>query len=258
MWDEYTPLQLLKTMPRKLNQDNLSKIQMVIDADKYKNSLVSGFDLCGIYAPFCRGCDKTSIYPCAIAYIRMMQSEGMNIEIDASPVLNGTSKNHIGKPEVSRPLSGQELQNPATAVREVKIAEHKTVKTRGVQEVRFSEPKIYKSKSKENLLGELAVTEAEDEPVLVLPEIKTASDLKPAEEIDGSDIFIPVKETVALVKEPVKEPVKETTEDRVKETSADKEESVVPVLPSAPVKEETPSAEPVKRRIRIAVARRKL
>ncbi|MDE7264666.1 MAG: hypothetical protein K2N52_00125, partial [Clostridia bacterium] len=85
MWDNNAPLQLLKTMPSKLNQEHLEKIQMLLDADKYKNSIISGFDLCGIFAPFCRGCDRTSIYPCAVSYIRMLQSQGMNIEIDASP-----------------------------------------------------------------------------------------------------------------------------------------------------------------------------
>ncbi|MDE6867522.1 MAG: hypothetical protein K2J83_00055 [Clostridia bacterium] len=92
MWDNNAPLQLLKTMPSKLNQEHLEKIQMLIDADKYKNSIISGFDLCGIFAPFCRGCDRTSIYPCAVSYIRMLQSEGMNIEIDASPSCFYTAK----------------------------------------------------------------------------------------------------------------------------------------------------------------------
>ena len=85
MWDSNAPLQLLKSMPEKLSKENLEKIQMVIDADKYKNRLISGFDLCGMYAPFCRGCKKTSIYPCALAYVNMKKAEGMRIEIDAKP-----------------------------------------------------------------------------------------------------------------------------------------------------------------------------
>ena len=86
MWDSNAPLQLLQTMPRKLTAENLEKLQLVIDADKYKNSLVSGFDLCGMYAPFCRGCRKTSIFPCAIAYVNMIQAGGVDIEIDARPM----------------------------------------------------------------------------------------------------------------------------------------------------------------------------
>lgn len=87
MWDNNAPLQLLKSMPKKLSKENLERIQLVIDADKYKNSLISGFDLCGIYAPFCRGCNKTSIYPCAVAYVNMMKSDGVEVEIDAQPVV---------------------------------------------------------------------------------------------------------------------------------------------------------------------------
>ena len=86
MWDSNAPLQLLKSMPKKLSKENLEKIQLVIDADKYKNSLVSGFDLCGMYAPFCRDCKKASIFPCALAYVKMMQADGMEVEIDAKPV----------------------------------------------------------------------------------------------------------------------------------------------------------------------------
>ncbi|MCI9407261.1 MAG: hypothetical protein HFK06_02780 [Clostridia bacterium] len=86
MWDSNSPLQLLNTMPKKLTKENLQRLQLVIDADKYKNSLLSGFDLCGMYAPFCRGCKKTSIYPCAVAYINMLKAGGMDIEIDARPV----------------------------------------------------------------------------------------------------------------------------------------------------------------------------
>lgn len=247
MWDEYTPLQLLKTMPRKLNQENLSKIQMVIDADKYKNSLVSGFDLCGIYAPFCRGCDKTSIYPCAIAYIRMMQADGMNIEIDASPVLNGTAKKYTAKPEIPQTQPRQEAQNSVPVAREIKISEYKPVKPRAVQEVKFRERKEYKSKLSENTVREVAVTESDDEPVLILPELKNSPDLKTTEEIEDTEIFVPVKETVT-------EPAPSEFEAEAVEVAEQPEN--LPAI--APLKEEAPAAEPVKRRIRIAVARRKL
>lgn len=244
MWDEYTPLQLLKTMPKKLNQENLSKIQMVIDADKYKNSLVSGFDLCGIYAPFCRGCDKTSIYPCAIAYIRMMQADGMNIEIDASPTLNQQAKKYNAKIDVPGTQPAIETTGKFTS-REVKIAEYKSVKsTPAVREIKFSEPKVYKSKIKETA-NEIAVTDTDEEPVLVLPEIKD-TEIKNfvSEDVDETNIFIPVKETV-------NESVKEVKEVHEKQPEV--------ALPPAPVKDEPKtSVEPVKRRIRIAVARRKL
>ncbi|MDE6442692.1 MAG: hypothetical protein K2L12_08090 [Clostridia bacterium] len=103
MWDSNSPLQLLNTMPRKLSKENLEKLQLVIDADKYKNSLISGFDLCGMYAPFCRGCKKTSIYPCAIAYINMMKAGGADIEIDAKPVMHTETKADVPAEEPAQP-----------------------------------------------------------------------------------------------------------------------------------------------------------
>lgn len=103
MWDSNSPLQLLNTMPKKLSKENLEKLQLVIDADKYKNSLISGFDLCGMYAPFCRDCKKTSIYPCAIAYINMMKAGGSDIEIDARPVIPAESKVDVAPAESTQP-----------------------------------------------------------------------------------------------------------------------------------------------------------
>ncbi|MDE7306358.1 MAG: hypothetical protein K2N33_03115, partial [Clostridia bacterium] len=156
MWDNNTPLQLLKTMPRKLNQDNLAKIQMIIDADKYKNSLVSGFDLCGIYAPFCRGCDKTSIYPCAIAYIRMLQSEGMKIQIDASP-MGG--------------VEAESYQAPVPVAKSEPVAEQRAVRPKVKAERRPYESKLRPSAAE---VSEIAVAkhEPEVEPLLNVPVIE--------------------------------------------------------------------------------------
>ena len=86
MWDSNSPLQLLKTMPSRLGKEELEKLQAVLEADKYKNSLISGFDLCGMYTPFCRGCSKASIYPCAVAYVNMMKESGMDVDVAARPV----------------------------------------------------------------------------------------------------------------------------------------------------------------------------
>lgn len=85
MWDENAPLELLKEMPKVLTVDNLSKIQEVIDKDKYVNSYIRQMDLCGQYAPFCETCDKTIKYPCAVAYVKMMQAQGMEVEIEEIP-----------------------------------------------------------------------------------------------------------------------------------------------------------------------------
>lgn len=86
MWDNGSLLQLIKSMPAKLTREHLEKLQAAINTDKYKNSVLSGFDLCGMYATFCRDCKKTSIYPCAVAYVNFMKASGMDVEIDAKPM----------------------------------------------------------------------------------------------------------------------------------------------------------------------------
>lgn len=151
MWDSNSPLQLLKTMPKKLSKENLEKLQLVIDADKYKNSLISGFDLCGMYAPFCRGCKKTSIFPCAIAYINMIRAEGADIEIDARPV--ETAETSAVQPEVQPvvvPEQKEEHEIPAvqetavsSAVIEPEYAEAEEIE----EPVAVSEPKTYETVS---------------------------------------------------------------------------------------------------------------
>lgn len=84
MWDENAPLELLKEMPQVLTVENLCRIQEVIDKDKYINSMERQQDLCGQYAPFCDNCDKNVQYPCAVAYVKMMQANGMNVEIECN------------------------------------------------------------------------------------------------------------------------------------------------------------------------------
>ena len=83
MWNENAPLELLKDLPAVLNEANLARLQQVIDYDKFINSAECGCDLCGSYAPFCEGCDKCVQYPCAVAYVKMKQAEGMDIKIQS-------------------------------------------------------------------------------------------------------------------------------------------------------------------------------
>ena len=84
MWNSEAPLKLLSEMPAQLNIENLRDIQQIIDVDKYQNSKKFGRDLCGEYAPFCEGCVKSVKYPCAVAYVKMKQAEGMEVEIAAT------------------------------------------------------------------------------------------------------------------------------------------------------------------------------
>lgn len=82
MWDENKVLELLKDMPQVLTDENLCEIQKLIDDNKYWNSQTLRRDLCGIYAPFCRICDKTVLTPCAVAYVRMKVAEGMELQME--------------------------------------------------------------------------------------------------------------------------------------------------------------------------------
>lgn len=79
MWDSNTPLQLLNSMPKALEDEHLEKLQTLLEADKYKNQLVSGFDLCGMYAPFCYGCNKDNKYPCAVSYVNYLKEKGADV-----------------------------------------------------------------------------------------------------------------------------------------------------------------------------------
>ncbi len=85
MWNEKGPLELLKEMPNVLTAENLAQIQRVIDNDKFINSQKLRADLCGKYAPFCAGCDKTVLKPCAVAYVRMKIKEGMEVQMENIP-----------------------------------------------------------------------------------------------------------------------------------------------------------------------------
>lgn len=92
MWNEKAPLELLKSMPTELSEGNLIAIQKEIDVDKYVNSFGLDYDLCGTYAPFCNRCDKSLHFPCAVAYIRMKQSEGMDVVIPEEIVASEEEK----------------------------------------------------------------------------------------------------------------------------------------------------------------------
>ena len=85
MWNSEAPLKLLQSMPAQLTIENLKAIQKIIDVDKYLNSEQRKSDLCGLYAPFCKNCDKGVMkYPCAVAYVLMKQAEGHEVEIAAT------------------------------------------------------------------------------------------------------------------------------------------------------------------------------
>lgn len=162
MWDNNAPLQLLNSMPKKLTKENLEKLQLVIDADKYKNSLVSGFDLCGMYAPFCRDCKKTSIYPCAIAYINMMKASGMDIEIDAQPV------EHTSRAPEVRPAEEEVKVVEEVSAKEVEVPEKETAekveKVEVAEDVKEESEPLYDNKTSDIETSEVKEEQAEEKP----------------------------------------------------------------------------------------------
>ena len=81
MWDNVTPLKLLETMPENLEEDDLVKLQLLLEADRYKNQIIAGTDLCGTYAPICEGCNKEGKHPCAVAYLNYIKGQGANTEV---------------------------------------------------------------------------------------------------------------------------------------------------------------------------------
>lgn len=81
MWNENACLELLKSMPEQLSGEDLARLQEALDADKYVSSVVNGRDMCGEFAPFCKGCTKEGLTPCAVAYINMKNGEGGNYTI---------------------------------------------------------------------------------------------------------------------------------------------------------------------------------
>ena len=97
MWDDITPLKLLETMPDNLEDEHLEKLQMLLEADKNKNQIFSGTDLCGTYAPFCEGCNKEDKYPCATAYLNYLKAQSdseipAEIQNEAEPVQEETAE----------------------------------------------------------------------------------------------------------------------------------------------------------------------
>ena len=80
-WNSYVILKSLADMPTMLDDKYLEAIQSEIDKDKYVCSMEVHMDLCGEYAPFCVFCDKNVNTPCAVAFIKMKQMEGLPLEI---------------------------------------------------------------------------------------------------------------------------------------------------------------------------------
>lgn len=108
MWNENAPLELLAVKSKDLTEENLSEIQGIIDWDKYINSSIMHMDLCGSYAPFCDGCDKSQKYPCALAYINMKKAEGMDITLQSETARE--EEVSVGEQVAEQPIEAENLE----------------------------------------------------------------------------------------------------------------------------------------------------
>ena len=135
MWDSSTPLEILKSMPKVLEKEHLEKLELLLEADKYKNQILSGTDLCGTYAPICEGCDKEKQYPCAVAYVNYLKEQGMDIDIAteeeesvAEEVETVTEEEETVTEETESAVEEQPVEQSSEIVEENEVAEeNKTV-----------------------------------------------------------------------------------------------------------------------------------
>ena len=148
MWDQETPLLFLKSMPNGLEDENFKKLQLLLEADRYKNQIFSGVDLCGIYAPFCYGCDKNNKYPCAVSYVNYIKEQ----EAENKPIADNLNLNTESVPEENVEEQLPETDN-SESVPEISEAEEK-----------IEEEKIEEVGPEEENKPEEALNELPEEP----------------------------------------------------------------------------------------------
>ena len=101
-------------------EEHLKILQLLLAADRYKNQIISGIDLCGIYAPFCYGCNKENENSCAVAYVNYLKEQGTDIQIaiDAHEGINASAQEESSEPtpsvEQSPAVENVEVQASAT------------------------------------------------------------------------------------------------------------------------------------------------
>ena len=140
MWNENSALELLKSMPEKLSQEDLALLQGVLDADKYVISAANGRDMCGEFAPFCKICNKEGSTPCATAYVNMKRGEGLNYkfasECDDETIEeeNGQSLEHTDAVASSAAADGVGALKSATKSAIVKSVSCPTAEIIGISE----------------------------------------------------------------------------------------------------------------------------
>ncbi|MDE5722494.1 MAG: hypothetical protein K2I30_07155 [Clostridia bacterium] len=247
-------------MPNKLNQENLEKIQLLIDADKYKNSIISGFDLCGIFAPFCRGCDKTSIYPCAVSYIRMLQSQGMDIEIDASPSNAFEAPKYA--PQINIPRTKPQPRTATAPVQYDKKQQRPKPYERKPSETKYPAVKPVDQKSYEPKVNERNVADkktAYKPAEIFLPDLSVAEiAVAQTEPLPKTMASIPMTEEIKM-EEKFVQPTETVETNYEKEYQSSDGYTAETAKNETTVSDKSQTSQGTeKRKLRIAVARRKL
>ena len=122
MWDNNTPLQLIKSMPKVLENEHLEKLQKLLEADKLKLQLLGDCELCGNYAPFCDGCNKETKYPCAVSYVNYLKAQGVDISLASDLPDNSTESAEENSVE-EVPTTQTEVEDVAADAESEEVAE---------------------------------------------------------------------------------------------------------------------------------------
>ncbi len=184
-WNNKTPMELLSNLPFELSKANLEKMQAVVDNDRSICSTLLGRDLCGEYAPFCALCDKSIAMPCAVAYIRLKQAEGIKLEVAFTDESNGETGEQEQEVAEETPVAYAEKYAPAEDVTE-DIGEPVVL-----QDVETAEEPVIEDTVTENTVSDIEdigadnatveniVAEESAEAILPEPEPQAQEDIKP-------------------------------------------------------------------------------
>ena len=191
MWDKETPLLVLKTMPNVLEEEHLKKLQLLLDTDRYKNQIVSGIDVCGIYAPFCLNCNKEIEFPCAKAYINYLKDQGMYIQIASDSVDEDIEEITDEKIEESLP----EMPEVEEPLPEVENVQEREPLAESVEEAIPLTDDFDEQASASESIEELTKSEVLEE---VTDEVKTEEEMKNSDEDHNKPEEAPKKTRIRI------------------------------------------------------------
>lgn len=187
-WNSDAPLKLLAQMPLKFTKENLESIQTVIDNDKFICDSMLGRNLCGEYAPFCKLCDKSMAFQCAVAYIRMRQAEGAKLEIAIADDGAENKEQNFEQTEIAQTQIDTSALCEQTEITEISEVEELSAENTNEQ----------------TQIAEIVtenVEENESQPDLSLPDKEEKSETEILEGFDNGDTPIDGQTEVGAVEE---------------------------------------------------------